>query len=51
VHLFAEREADFVKAVKKSTVVATLLAVGMFAGVMPGESYYSTTSYLALYWS
>jgi len=40
VHLFAEREADFVKAVKKSTVVATLLAVGMFAGVMPGHASY-----------
>jgi hypothetical protein len=36
VRLFAEREADFVKAFKKSTVGATLLAVGIFAGVMPG---------------
>ena len=44
--LFAEKEADFVKAVKKSTVGATLLAVGMFLGVMPGQSYYSITSYV-----
>jgi len=39
VRLFAERGADFIKAVKKSTASATLLAVGMFAGVMPGYAY------------
>jgi hypothetical protein len=48
VRLFAEKEADFVQAVKKSTVGATLLAVGMFLGVMPGQNFYSNTSYVTL---